>query len=49
MSIKVIIADDHQLIRQDFCSMLEKEKDIIVVMPAKSTVWWMKFRAVTKL
>jgi len=31
MGIKVIIADDHQLIRQGLCSMLEKEKDIKVV------------------
>ena len=31
MSIKVIIADDHKLIRQGLCSMLDKEKDIMVV------------------
>lgn len=31
MGIKVIIADDHKLIRQGLCSMLDKEKDIVVV------------------
>ena len=34
MGIKVLIADDHQLIRQGLCSMLEKEKDIRVVAQA---------------
>ena len=34
MGIKVILADDHKLIRQGLCSMLEKEKDIIVVAQA---------------
>ena len=34
MGIKVIIADDHQLIRQGLCSMIEKEKDIRVVAQA---------------
>ncbi len=36
MGIKVILADDHKLIRQGLCSMLEKEKDIIVVAQAEN-------------
>ncbi|MCK5099051.1 MAG: response regulator transcription factor, partial [Desulfobacteraceae bacterium] len=34
MGIKVILADDHKLIRQGLYSMLEKEKDIIVIAQA---------------
>jgi len=36
MKIKVLLADDHKLIRQGLYSMLEKEKDIIVVAQAKN-------------
>lgn len=36
MNIKVILADDHKLMRQGLCSMLEKEKDITVVATAGS-------------
>jgi two-component system response regulator NreC len=31
MSIKVLIADDHQIIREGLCAMLEKEHDIKVI------------------
>lgn len=34
MTIKVVLADDHKLIRQGLYSMLEKEKDITVVAQA---------------
>lgn len=36
MSIKVVLADDHKLIRQGLYSMLEKEKDITVVAQASN-------------
>ncbi len=31
MSIKVLIADDHQIVRQGLCNLLEKEPDLKVV------------------
>ena len=34
MTIRVILADDHKLIRQGLYAMLEKEKDIEVVAQA---------------
>jgi DNA-binding NarL/FixJ family response regulator len=36
MEIKVLLADDHKLIRQGLYSMLEKEKDITVVAQAEN-------------
>ena len=36
MNIKVVLADDHKLIRQGLCAMLEKEKDITVVAQAEN-------------
>jgi len=36
MSIKVALADDHKLIRQGLCAMLEKERDITVVAQASN-------------
>lgn len=36
MYIKVLLADDHKLIRQGLCAMLEKEKDIVVVAQAEN-------------
>ena len=36
MSIKVLLADDHNLIRQGLYSMLEKEKDIRVIAQAEN-------------
>ena len=36
MNIKVILADDHMLIRQGLYAMLEKEKDITVVAQASN-------------
>jgi DNA-binding NarL/FixJ family response regulator len=36
MSIKVIVADDHRIVREGLCSLLEKEKDITVVGQAEN-------------
>jgi len=36
MSIKVILADDHQIMREGLRSVLEKEKDMEVVAEAKN-------------
>ncbi len=36
MNIKVVLADDHKLIRQGLYAMLEKEKDITVVAQASN-------------
>ncbi len=36
MCIKVLLADDHKLIRQGLCAMLEKEKDIVVAAQAEN-------------
>jgi len=36
MNIKVVLADDHKLMRQGLCAMLEKEKDISVVAQANN-------------
>ena len=35
MSIKVIIADDHKIMRQGLCNMLAKEEDIQVIAEAE--------------
>jgi len=36
MNIKVVLADDHKLMRQGLCALLEKEKDITVVAQASN-------------
>jgi DNA-binding NarL/FixJ family response regulator len=36
MSIKVSLADDHRIVREGLCSLLEKEKDITVVGQAEN-------------
>jgi two-component system response regulator NreC len=35
MAIKVLIADDHQIVRQGLCTLLEKEPDLEVVAEAE--------------
>ncbi len=34
MSITILLADDHKLVREGLCSMLEKETDLVVVAQA---------------
>jgi DNA-binding NarL/FixJ family response regulator len=34
MSIKIILADDHEIMRQGLCSLLEKRKDVAIIAEA---------------
>ena len=35
MSIKILLADDHRLVRQGLCSLLEKQADFKVIGEAE--------------